>query len=96
MHVTVASVRYRSSERNHGGVCSSYLADRVGEGESAGVFLSPNKSFRLPSDDDVPVVMIGPGTGIAPFRAFLHERRDGTGCSSETNIEVATSPTRMS
>lgn len=75
VHVTVASVRYRSSERNHGGVCSTYLADRVGEGESAGVFLSPNKSFRLPSDDDVPVVMIGPGTGIAPFRAFLHERR---------------------
>ncbi|WP_072806508.1 sulfite reductase subunit alpha [Rhodococcoides yunnanense] len=75
VHLTVASVRYRSAERDRGGVCSTFLADRVAEGESAGVFLSPNKSFRLPADDDVPVVMIGPGTGIAPFRAFLHERR---------------------
>nr|WP_296775022.1 sulfite reductase subunit alpha [Rhodococcus sp. (in: high G+C Gram-positive bacteria)] len=75
VHLTVASVRYRSAERDRGGVCSTFLADRVSEGESAGVFLSANKSFRLPADDDAPVVMVGPGTGIAPFRAFLHERR---------------------
>lgn len=75
VHLTVASVRYRSAERDRGGVCSTFLADRVGEGDGAGVFLSANKSFRLPSDDDAPVIMVGPGTGIAPFRAFLHERR---------------------
>lgn len=75
VHLTVASVRYRSAERDRGGVCSTFLADRVCEGESAGVFLSANKSFRLPADDDAPVIMVGPGTGIAPFRAFLHERR---------------------
>ncbi|SNS92224.1 sulfite reductase subunit alpha [Rhodococcoides kyotonense] len=75
VHLTVASVRYRSAERDRGGVCSTFLADRVAQGESAGVFLSANKSFRLPADDDAPVVMVGPGTGIAPFRAFLHERR---------------------
>ncbi|MDJ0396089.1 sulfite reductase subunit alpha [Rhodococcus sp. G-MC3] len=75
VHLTVASVRYRSAERDRGGVCSTFLADRVTEGESAGVFLSANKSFRLPVDDDAPVIMVGPGTGIAPFRAFLYERR---------------------
>ena len=74
MHLTVSTVRYRSAERDRGGVCSTYLADRVGEQQQAGVFLSANKSFRLPSDD-TPIIMIGPGTGVAPFRAFLHERR---------------------
>lgn len=75
VHLTVAGVRYRTAKRDRGGVCSTYLADRVAIGESAGVFLSPNKSFRLPDDDDAPVIMVGPGTGIAPFRAFLQERR---------------------
>lgn len=75
VHLTVASVRYRSAERDRGGVCSTFLADRVVEGASAGIFLSANKSFRLPEDDDAPIVMVGPGTGVAPFRAFLHDRR---------------------
>ncbi|WP_272913807.1 sulfite reductase subunit alpha [Rhodococcus sp. JG-3] len=74
VHLTVSTVRYRSAERDRGGVCSTYLADRVGDAQEAGVFLSANKSFRLPSDD-TPIIMIGPGTGVAPFRAFLHERR---------------------
>ncbi|MFI8568150.1 sulfite reductase subunit alpha [Rhodococcus sp. NPDC078407] len=74
VHLTVSTVRYRSAERDRGGVCSTYLADRIGNGHEAGVFLSPNKSFRLPADD-TPIIMIGPGTGVAPFRAFLHERR---------------------
>ncbi|MBJ8341071.1 sulfite reductase subunit alpha [Antrihabitans sp. YC3-6] len=75
VHATVASVRYRHAERNRSGVCSTYLADRAGKGSTAGIFVSKNNSFRLPTDDSVPIVMIGPGTGIAPFRAFLHERR---------------------
>ncbi len=75
VHLTIASVRYKSNDRMHGGVASTYLADRVGDGGSAKVFVSPNKSFRVPEDDSVPMVMVGPGTGIAPFRAFLQERQ---------------------
>ncbi|MCB5189013.1 sulfite reductase subunit alpha [Methylobacillus caricis] len=76
VHLTVASVRYRSGERLRGGVCSTYLADRVAEGDQAGIFVTTNKSFRVPADKSVPVIMVGPGTGIAPFRAFLQERRE--------------------
>lgn len=75
IHLTIASVRYRTFGREHGGVCSTYLADRVEANAKAGIFLSPNKAFRLPGDKDRPVIMVGPGTGIAPFRAFLQERR---------------------
>ncbi|MFT3899627.1 MAG: sulfite reductase subunit alpha [Gordonia sp. (in: high G+C Gram-positive bacteria)] len=80
VHLTVATVRYRSLDRDRGGVCSTYLADRCRIGDRVEVYLTPNKSFRLPADD-APVVMIGPGTGVAPFRSFLHERaaRGATG-----------------
>ncbi len=71
IHLTVASVRYRSTGRDRGGVCSTFLADRCAD---ARIFLQPNKSFRVPADDDTPMIMVGPGTGIAPFRAFLQER----------------------
>lgn len=80
VHLTIASVRYKSNDRIHGGVASTYLADRVGDGGSAKIFVSPNKSFRVPEDESVPMVMVGPGTGIAPFRAFLQERQ-ATGAS---------------
>lgn len=76
IHLTVASVRYTSGGRQRGGVCSTYLADRVAEGGHTGIFLSSNKSFRVPADKQAPVIMVGPGTGIAPFRAFLQERRE--------------------
>ncbi len=75
VHLTVASVRYHAGGRNRGGVCSTYMADRVAEGMSAGIFVSQNKAFRVPGNDDAPMIMVGPGTGIAPFRAFLQERR---------------------
>ena len=74
VHLTIASVRYESHGRKHGGVASCFLADRVGDA-SAKVFISPNKAFRVPEDADVPMIMVGPGTGIAPFRAFLQERQ---------------------
>ncbi|HEY0212502.1 MAG TPA: sulfite reductase subunit alpha [Paenirhodobacter sp.] len=73
VHLTIASVRYETGGRAHGGVCSTFLADRAVE--TAGVFVSPNKSFRVPSDNNAPMIMVGPGTGIAPFRAFLQERQ---------------------
>jgi len=74
VHLTVASVRYQAQGREHKGVCSTYLADIVGESTEVKVFFTPNKSFRVPEDDSLPMIMVGPGTGIAPFRAFLQER----------------------
>ncbi|MHB1700604.1 MAG: diflavin oxidoreductase [Acidobacteriaceae bacterium] len=75
IHTTVAVVRYRSHNRERGGVCSTMFADRTSAGESLPVYIQPNKKFRLPQQSDAPIIMIGPGTGIAPFRSFLHERR---------------------
>jgi len=75
VHLTVASVRWRSEDRDHCGVCSTFLADRVETKSKAGIFVSPNKAFRVPANDDAPVIMVGPGTGVAPFRAFLEERQ---------------------
>ncbi|WP_422050536.1 sulfite reductase subunit alpha [Shimia sp.] len=76
VHLTVAAVRWTYNHRVHKGVCSTFLADHVPAGAEAGIFMSPNKSFRVPQDNDVPMIMVGPGTGIAPFRAFLEERRE--------------------
>ncbi|MFJ4386821.1 molybdopterin-dependent oxidoreductase [Pseudomonas sp. NPDC089408] len=69
VHLTVSTVRY--GERK--GVCSSFLADRA-QARKVAIFPQVSKHFRLPEDDSVPVIMVGPGTGIAPFRAFLEER----------------------
>lgn len=71
VHLTVATVRYPAADRHHGGAASTYLAERT---ETVRVHLRPNNHFRLPAGD-VPIIMIGPGTGIAPFRAFLQERQ---------------------
>jgi sulfite reductase (NADPH) flavoprotein alpha-component len=75
IHTTVSVVRYRTHDRDRGGVCSTLLADRIEPGDKLPIYIQPNKKFRLPRDPRAPVIMIGPGTGIAPFRAFLHERR---------------------
>ncbi|HEY7088688.1 MAG TPA: sulfite reductase subunit alpha [Tepidisphaeraceae bacterium] len=76
VHLTVAAVRYLNrTGRRVTGVASTYLADRVRPGEKVRVFVHESKNFSLPEKHDVPIIMIGPGTGIAPFRAFLHERR---------------------
>jgi sulfite reductase (NADPH) flavoprotein alpha-component len=71
----VAVVRYELGARQRIGVCSTFLADRVGSA-AVRIFLQPNKSFRLPNDAEIPIIMVGPGTGIAPFRAFLQEREN--------------------
>ncbi|KAA5967533.1 sulfite reductase subunit alpha [Pantoea sp. M_9] len=75
VHLTIASVRYHSGGRERKGVCSTYLAERVRRGEKPAIFISPNKAFRVPADGNAPLIMVGPGTGIAPFRAFLQERQ---------------------
>ena len=74
VHLTVSAVRYETHGRKRNGVCSTYLADLVKTGDSAQVFVQPNKNFRLPADGSTPVIMVGPGTGIAPFRAFVEHR----------------------
>ena len=74
VHLTISSVRWKNKKRDYNGVCSTYLADDYNEKEKIKIFFTPNKSFRLPEDKDKDIIMIGPGTGIAPFRAFLQER----------------------
>ena len=74
VHLTISSVRYNSFNREHKGVCSTYLADIADENSAVRCFFSPNKVFRVPEDNDLPMIMVGPGTGVAPFRAFLQER----------------------
>lgn len=75
IHTTVAVVRYNSHNRERGGVCSTLFADRSAPLDRLPIYIQPNKKFKLPQDSDAPIIMIGPGTGIAPFRGFLHERR---------------------
>lgn len=75
VHLCVGIVRYDSHGRKRGGICSTYLSDRLAADSEPGVFVHVNKAFRLPADGNVPVIMVGPGTGIAPFRAFLEERK---------------------
>jgi sulfite reductase (NADPH) flavoprotein alpha-component len=74
IHLAVAVVRYRLRNRERGGVASTFLCDRLSPGETLSVHVNPADGFRLPAAD-WPVIMIGPGTGIAPFRAFLEERQ---------------------
>ena len=74
VHLCVGAVRYTARDRKRGGVCSTYMADRLQPGHTARGFVHTNKNFRLPEDGDTPIIMVGPGTGIAPFRAFWEER----------------------
>jgi sulfite reductase (NADPH) flavoprotein alpha-component len=75
VHLTVAIVRYELNGRPRKGVCSTFFADRVGPDTKVPVFVHKSPSFKLPADGSKPVIMVGPGTGVAPFRAFLEERR---------------------
>ncbi len=75
VHLTVATVEYESHGRARKGVCSAFLAQRCDEGTRVPVFVHTAKHFRLPEDQSVPIIMVGPGTGVAPFRAFLQERQ---------------------
>ncbi|TAA47092.1 MULTISPECIES: assimilatory sulfite reductase (NADPH) flavoprotein subunit [Corallincola] len=74
VHLTVGVVRYDAFGSEHLGGASGFLAERLEEGGDVKVFIENNDHFRLPENGDTPVIMVGPGTGIAPFRAFLQER----------------------
>ncbi len=75
VHLCVAAVRYEKEGVKHQGVASTFLADRLGTGDMTGVFIHTAKHFRVPANGETPIIMVGPGTGIAPFRAFLEERQ---------------------
>ncbi len=74
VHLTVASVRYQAHGQSRKGVASTYLSDLVEKGGQVPVYTHANKNFRLPASADTPVIMVGPGTGVAPFRAFMEHR----------------------
>jgi len=79
VHLLVGLTRYTSYGRQREGVCSSFVSDRLGEDEPLSVYLSANPNFRLPENPDARMIMVGPGTGVAPFRAFVEER-EALGC----------------
>nr|USU33380.1 flavodoxin domain-containing protein [Methylobacterium sp. OTU13CASTA1] len=75
VHLVIAAVRYETHGRARSGVASTHVADRVKNGAKLRVKLKPNRHFRLPQDPATDIIMVGPGTGVAPFRAFVQERR---------------------
>lgn len=75
VHLTVGVLRYERKRRMRQGVASTFFADRLDPSDTIQVYIRPTSSFRLPTNADVPLIMVGPGTGIAPFRAFLEERK---------------------
>jgi sulfite reductase (NADPH) flavoprotein alpha-component len=76
VHLTIGTVRYNVHGRDRAGVCSSQCAERVTPGDHLQVYVHRNPNFKMPSDPDAPVIMVGPGTGVAPFRSFLEEREE--------------------
>jgi sulfite reductase (NADPH) flavoprotein alpha-component len=79
----VAAVRYQAHQRQRFGTCSVYCAERVRPGDRLPVYVQSNDNFRLPADPEAPLIMVGPGTGVAPFRAFLEDREE-TGAAGKT------------
>jgi sulfite reductase (NADPH) flavoprotein alpha-component len=76
VHLTVAAVKYQAFGTEHWGAASTMLSDRIAEGDKVSVFVDSNPRFRLPADGQTPIIMIGPGTGVAPFRAFVEQRAE--------------------
>lgn len=76
VHLTIGAVRYHSNNRDRSGVCSVEIAERIEPGEQIPIYVHRNPNFKFPFDDRTPVIMIGPGTGIAPYRSFIEEREE--------------------
>lgn len=76
VHITVGAVRYQAHGRERSGVCSVQFAERIQEGDTIPIYLKRNPNFKFPQDESTPVIMIGPGTGVAPFRSYMQEREE--------------------
>lgn len=83
VHLTIGKVNYEAHGRERNGVCSVQIAERVEPGDTLPIYVHKNPNFRLPEDDEAPIIMIGPGTGVAPFRAFV-EHLDTIGSERKT------------
>ncbi|MDR4926600.1 assimilatory sulfite reductase (NADPH) flavoprotein subunit [Peribacillus simplex] len=76
VHLTIGAVRYESHGRERNGVCSILCADRLQPGDMLPVYIQHNQNFKQPKNPDTPIIMVGPGTGIAPFRSFIQDREE--------------------
>lgn len=76
VHVTIGAVRYDAHGRERKGVCSIFCAEGVQPGDTLPVYVQHNEGFKLPENHDTPIIMVGPGTGVAPFRSFMQEREE--------------------
>lgn len=76
VHLTIRAVRYEANGRERYGVCSIHTAERLEPGDTVPIYIQNNPNFKLPASAETPVIMIGPGTGVAPFRAFMEEREE--------------------
>lgn len=76
VHLTIGAVRYHANGRDRNGVCSVQIAERIQPGDKLPIYVQNNENFKLPENPDTPIIMVGPGTGVAPFRSFLQEREE--------------------
>ena len=76
VHLTISVVRYEAHDRDRQGVCSIQCAEHLEPGDTLPIYIHKNENFRLPANAETPIIMIGPGTGIAPFRSFIEERSE--------------------
>lgn len=83
VHLLIGAVRYDSYDRERSGVCSVQVAERIAIGDKLPIYVQKNENFRLPEEVETPIIMVGPGTGIAPFRSFMEER-DELGVSGDS------------
>ena len=75
-HLTIGAVRYEANGRKRNGVCSIQMAERLQPGDKVPIYIQNNQNFKLPEDPSTPIIMVGPGTGVAPFRSFMQEREE--------------------
>ncbi len=76
VHLTIGAVRYNAHGRDRKGVCSIFTAERLQPGDTVPIYIQHNENFKLPANPDTPIIMVGPGTGVAPFRSFMQEREE--------------------
>ncbi|MED3729032.1 assimilatory sulfite reductase (NADPH) flavoprotein subunit [Priestia endophytica] len=76
VHLTIGAVRYNTHGRDRNGVCSILCAERLEPGDTLPIYIQSNQNFKLPENPDTPIIMVGPGTGVAPFRSFMQEREE--------------------